>query len=112
MSYMPPIQFALLHSIGAASLLFVVLRFIKDMNIKAKDVPKFIRIGRSTVIGISFLIATWMLTSIYIFSFNALLQLTNEYVESFLWTLTCIGSIYASIGIFGFLTKAEIYSIR
>lgn len=111
MCYMPPIHFALLHGIGAASLVFVVLRFIKDMNIKAKDVPKVIIAGRTFVIGIFFLIATWMLTSIYIFSFKVLFQLSNEYVEGFLWALACIGSVYVSVGIFALLIKAEIYSV-
>ena len=61
----PPIQYALLYSVGSASLLFVVLRIIKDLKIKDKSmyVPGFrtITLGRWSLLGIFCLTAMWLL---------------------------------------------------
>lgn len=69
----PPIQYALLHSVGAASLLFVVLQVVERLKIKDKSmyVPRFrtITLGRWSLLGIFCLTTTWLLTSFYIFLF-------------------------------------------
>jgi hypothetical protein len=107
----PPIQYALLESIGAASLLFVLLKIIKTLKIKDKSeyVPRFLTstLGRSTLLGIFYLTATWLLTSFYIFLFGAGCYIfsfpifchTCVYFEIFLWTMGFVGCFYASISI-------------
>lgn len=69
---LPPIQYALLHSVGAASLLFALLQISKKVGIKEESeyVPRFhstVTLGRSSLFGVFYLIATWLLTSFYIF---------------------------------------------
>ena len=106
----PPIQYALLHSVGAASLLFVVLRISKDLKIKDKSeyVPRFrtITLGRWSLLGISYLTATWLLTSFYIFLFPAFCQ-ECVYIEIFLWGLGFVGAFYASISIISLLIRGD-----
>ncbi|MCK4733276.1 MAG: hypothetical protein KAT65_12545 [Methanophagales archaeon] len=108
----PEVQFALLHSIGAASLFFVLLRLIKDMKEKAKDRPQYISCGRSFLWGIFFLTATWVLTAFYICIVALFIEAPDEigYFENILWVLGFVGVIYASIGIFALLIKGEFYT--
>lgn len=104
---LPPIQYALLHSVGAASLLFVLLNYIKGMRIEYKDKykPRFISVtvGKSFVNGIFFLMITWVLSSFYIFLFLACCQEPCVYFERFIWTFGFIGCLYASASIFKLL---------
>ena len=95
---LPPIQYALLYSVGAASLLFLLLRTIRDMNLKAKDMPGFIsiRAGMSSLYGIIFLTIMWVLTSFYIFLFFACCQEECVFFEEIIWTFGFIGCLYAS----------------
>lgn len=106
----PPIQYALLYSVGSASLLFVVLRIIKDLKIKDKSmyVPGFrtITLGRWSLLGIFCLTAMWLLTSFYIFLFPAFCQ-ECVYIEIFLWTLGFVGSLYATISIITLLIAGD-----
>lgn len=106
---LPPIQYALLHSVVAASLLFVLLKIIKEMGVTAKHRPRFILItvGKSPLWGIFYLTATWVLTSFYIFLFIAWCQEPNVFVEKFLWTLGFIGCFYASVSIFKLLINGN-----
>ena len=111
----PPIQYALLHSVGAASLLFVVLQVVERLKIKDKSiyVPRFrtITLGRWSLLGIFYLTATWLLTSFYIFLFGAGCYIFSfpgfchgcVYFEIFLWTLGFVGCLYATISIIKFL---------
>ena len=115
----PPIQYALLHSVGAASLLFVVLRISKDLKIKDKSeyVPRFrtITLGRWSLLGIFCLTATWLLTSFYIFLFGAGCYIflfpafcqECVYIEIFLWTLGFVGAFYASISVISLLIRGD-----
>jgi len=98
---LPPIQYALLYSVGAASLLFVLLRTIRDMNLKANDMPKFILIrpGMSSLYGIISLNVMWVLTSFYIFLFLACYQERCVHFERVIWTVGFIGCLYASASI-------------
>ena len=102
----PPIQYALLHSVGAASLLFALLQISKKVDIKTKSgyMPGFlvITLGKSSLFGVFYLTATWLLTSFYIFLFPSFCH-GCVYFEIFLWTLGFVGSLYATISIFKFL---------
>ena len=115
----PPIQYALLHSVGAASLLFVVLQVIERLKLKDRSiyVPRFriITPGRGSLLGIFCLIATWLLTSFYIFLFGAGCYIflfpafcqECVYIETFLWTLGFVGAFYASISIISLLIRGD-----
>lgn len=106
---LPPIQYALLYSVGAASLLFVLLRTIRDMDLKAKDMPRFIliRAGMSSLYGIFFLTVMWVLTTFYIFLFLACCQEPCVYFERFIWTFGFIGCVYASASILKLLIEGD-----
>ena len=112
----PPIQYALLHSVGAASLLFALLQISKKVGIKDESgyVPRFfstVTLGRSSLLGVFYLIVTWLLTSFYIFLFGAGCYIFSflgfchgcVYFEIFLWTLGFVGCLYATISIIKFL---------
>ena len=115
----PPIQYALLYSVGAASLLFILLQTIKKLKIRSKNeyVPRFLTIalGTSPLWGIFYLTATWLLTSFYIFLFGAgcyvflFPAFCHEcmYFETFLWTLGFMGCFYASISIITLLITGD-----
>ena len=115
----PPIQYALLHSVGAASLLLVLLPIIKKLKIEDKSgyVPRFLRNehGRLYLLGIFYLTATWLLTSFYIFLFGAGCYVFSfpvfchgcVYFEMFLWTLGFVGCLYGSISIINILLITE-----
>lgn len=105
---LPPVQFALLHSIGAASLLFVLLRFVKDLRLEVVDMPRFISPGGPFLWGIFFFTATWALTSSYIFI--GLLGAQDEIIwfEKILWCSDFLGCIYASLGILALLFKGDL----